>query len=102
MKVGVVYAKPDRQAWLTVDVPEGATIEDAIRRSGILAQFPEIDLAQQKVGIYGKVAALDAPVADGARVEIDRPTTADPKTVRRRAPAPKPAAAAAGGNVEAA
>ncbi|HIJ37406.1 MAG TPA: RnfH family protein [Rhodospirillaceae bacterium] len=85
MKVGVVYATPARQAWLTIDVPEGATVQQAIDRSGILSQFPEIDLAQQKVGVQGKVTALDAVVDDGARIEIYRPITADPKTVQRRA-----------------
>ncbi|HIJ63722.1 MAG TPA: RnfH family protein, partial [Rhodospirillaceae bacterium] len=44
MKVGVVYATPGRQAWLTIDMPEGATVQQAIDKSGILAQFPEIDL----------------------------------------------------------
>lgn len=84
MKVGVVYATPGRQAWLTIDMPEGATVQQAIDKSGILSQFPEIDLAQQKVGIQGKIIALDAPVEDGARIEIYRPITADPKTVHRR------------------
>lgn len=92
MKVGIVYATPARQSWLTIDVPEGSTVKDAIERSGILRQFPEIDLETQKVGIYGKVAALDAVIEEGARVEIYRPITADPKTVRRR-----PREGAAGG-----
>ncbi|MGE5028090.1 MAG: RnfH family protein, partial [Betaproteobacteria bacterium] len=75
------------QVWLTVEVPDGATIGDAIERSGILRQFPEIDLEQQKVGIFGKLAKLDAALADGDRVEIYRPITCDPKTVRRKAKA---------------
>lgn len=85
MKIGVVYAKPDRQTWLDVDVPEGATVKDAIVQSGILGQCPEIDLATQKVGVFGKVMELDAVLEPGARVEIYRPITADPKTVKRRA-----------------
>ncbi len=87
MKVVVVYATPQRQTALTTELPDGATVGQAIERSGILQRCPDIDLGQQKVGIYGKVAALDAIVEDGARVEIYRPITADPKTVRRR---PKP------------
>jgi putative ubiquitin-RnfH superfamily antitoxin RatB of RatAB toxin-antitoxin module len=84
MKVGVVYAKPSRQTWLTIEVPDGTTVQQAIERSGILKQFPEIDLASQKVGIFGKAVALDAVVEDGARIEIYRPITADPATVPRR------------------
>jgi Uncharacterized protein conserved in bacteria len=85
MKVGVVYAKPQSQAWLTIEIPEGATVKDAIDKSGILGKYPEIDLAVQKVGVFGKVVDLDAVLEDGARVEIYRPITADPKTVKRRA-----------------
>lgn len=85
MKVGIAYALPKRQTWLTVELPEGATIREAIESSGILAQFPDIDLASQKVGIFGKVSSLDAKLEDGDRVEIYRPLIADPKTVKSRA-----------------
>jgi putative ubiquitin-RnfH superfamily antitoxin RatB of RatAB toxin-antitoxin module len=84
MKIGIAYALPHRQAWFDVEMPDGATVEDAIRRSGIVEQFPEIDLTQQKVGIYGKVSKLDAVLNDGDRVEIYRPITCDPKTVPRK------------------
>lgn len=85
MKIGIAYASTSRQAWLTVEVPDGATVKDAIERSAIVKQFPEIDLEQQKVGIFGKLAKLDAVLADGDRVEIYRPITCDPKTVKRKA-----------------
>lgn len=85
MKVGVAYATPAKQLWLSLDVPEGATVKDVIEKSGIMKQFPEINLETQKVGVFGKITALDAVVEEGARVEIYRPMTADPKTVKRRA-----------------
>lgn len=96
MKVGVVYALPEKQTLLSLDVPEGTTVKQAIEKSGILARYPSIDLAAQKVGVFGKLAALDAVLEDGARIEIYRPITADPKTVQRRAApaAAKPAASA--------
>jgi uncharacterized protein len=84
MKIGIAYALLKRQAWLTVEVPEGSSIREAIDRSGILAQFPEIDLTQQKVGIFGKVTALDTKLEEGDRVEIYRPLTADPKAAKAR------------------
>ena len=84
MNVGVCYAEADRQVWLRLETPDGSTVEQAIRHSGILRQFPEINLARQKVGVFGKLVKLDAPVKDGDRIEIYRPITADPKTVRRR------------------
>jgi putative ubiquitin-RnfH superfamily antitoxin RatB of RatAB toxin-antitoxin module len=84
MNVGVCYADSDRQLWLRMEVPDDSSVEDAIRRSGILQRFPEIDLTQQKVGVFGKLVKLDSPLKDGDRIEIYRPIIADPKTVRRR------------------
>lgn len=84
MKIGIAYAAPTRQAWLSIEVPDGTCVKDAIERSGILQQFPEIDLEQQKVGIFSKLVKLDAALADGDRIEIYRPITCDPKTVKRR------------------
>ena len=85
MKVSVTYALQRRQTLINVELSEGATVKDAIEKSGILKQFPEIDLKQQKIGIYSKITKLDAPLTDGDRIEIYRPITADPKTVRRKA-----------------
>ena len=84
MKVGVAYATLAKQLWLTVEVPDGATVREAIEKSGILKEFTNIDLTTQKVGIFGKVVELDAPIKDGDRVEIYRPITADPKAVKRK------------------
>lgn len=84
MNVGVCYAQADRQIWLKLEVPQGSTVADAIELSGVLQQIPEIDLAMQKVGIFGKLTKLDAPVNEGDRVEIYRKITADPNQVQRR------------------
>ncbi len=85
MKIAVVYALPNRQMMLTATVPDGATVKDAIERSGMLKQCPEIDFARQKVGIFHKIVTLDTVLADGDRIEIYRPITVDPKTVKRKA-----------------
>jgi putative ubiquitin-RnfH superfamily antitoxin RatB of RatAB toxin-antitoxin module len=82
--VEVVFAKPGEQALEQLHVPADATIESVIRQSGLLERFPEIDLAQNKVGVFGKVAALSATLRDGDRVEIYRPLIADPKEARKR------------------
>ncbi len=84
MQVGVAYSEPAQQLWLRIEVPEEATVQLAIKQSGILQKFPAIDLASYKVGIFGKAAELDAPLKPGDRVEIYRPITADPATVPRR------------------
>jgi hypothetical protein len=84
MSVEVVYALPDRQPLLRVQLDEGATVDDAIRASGLLEAFPEIDLAKNKIGIFSKLVKLDEKVRDRDRVEIYRPLIADPKEVRRK------------------
>jgi putative ubiquitin-RnfH superfamily antitoxin RatB of RatAB toxin-antitoxin module len=84
LRVEVVYATPERQVRYALRVEEGATISDAIRNSGVLDAFPEIDLAGNRVGIYGQLARPDEPLRDGDRVEIYRPLSADPKEARRK------------------
>jgi putative ubiquitin-RnfH superfamily antitoxin RatB of RatAB toxin-antitoxin module len=84
MEVEVAYARPDQQVILSVTLPIDATIEDAIRHSGVLEQFPEIDLAENKVGVFGKLVKLNSSLQPGDRVEIYRSLIADPKEVRRQ------------------
>ncbi len=82
--VEVAYAHNERQKLIAVKLPCGSTAEDAIRRSGILGEFPEIDLAQNKIGIFSKACKLDTLLRDKDRIEIYRPLIADPKEVRRQ------------------
>ena len=84
MQVAIAYSEPVQQVWLSIEVPDGTTVQEAIDRSGVLRQFPHIDLAIQKVGIFGRIVKLDAALKAGDRVEIYRPITCDPQTVPRR------------------
>lgn len=84
MQVGVAYADRFKQTWLTLEVPDDSTLEQAIERSGILRQYPDIDLDTQKVGVFGRISKLNAKLKPGDRVEIYRPITADPETIPRR------------------
>lgn len=82
--VEVAYARPEQQVLIEIDLPVDATVEAAILSSGILDRFPEIDLARNKVGVFGKLAKLTQTLRAGDRVEIYRPLIADPKEVRRQ------------------
>lgn len=82
--VEVAYATPEKQQIFVVQVPEGSSIETAIDRSGVLEVFPEIDLLQQKVGVFGKRRNLSDIVRAGERIEIYRPLLIDPKEARRK------------------
>ncbi len=89
MTVEVVYALPDDQDLREIRVPTDATAADAIRASGLLERFSEIDLAQQPIGIFGRRCEPGQMLQPGDRVEIYRPLIADPKERRRRRAASK-------------
>jgi len=84
INVEVVYARPERQELATLSLPAGSTVAQAIEASGLLARYPEIDLARNKLGVYAKLAKPDTTLRDRDRVEIYRPLIADPKAVRRK------------------
>ena len=81
--VEVAYALPDQQLILPIHVEKGITVEQAIRISGILKKFPDINLNVNTVGIFGKPMALDATLDHLDRVEIYRALIADPKKARK-------------------
>lgn len=83
-QVEVAYALPEQQVLLPVEVEEGATLRDALQRSGILEQFPEIDLEKGKFGLFGKLSKLDKVLREKDRIEIYRQLIADPKEVRKK------------------
>jgi len=84
MRVSVAYADPEAQFWQKLNLPDGATVRDAIENSGVLGKYPQIDLEKQKVGVFGKVTALDAALNEGDRVEIYRGIIVDPRSVPRK------------------
>ncbi|MBF0132152.1 MAG: RnfH family protein [Magnetococcales bacterium] len=85
MKVSVAYAEPTKQMVLDVDVDEGASAVVAIERSGILAKIPQIDLAENKIGIFGKLIKPEQVLSPGDRLEIYRPALGKPPKKDRAA-----------------
>lgn len=84
MQIGVAYSGPGNQIWLNIEVPDAAAVSEAIERSGILRQFPHLDLAAQKMGVFGRLVKRDTALRPGDRIEIYRGIIADPETVPRR------------------
>lgn len=83
VKIEVVYALPDRQPVVPLQLPAGSTIQQAIEQSGLLQQYPQIDLKQHSVGIFNEIKSLNQTLSNGDRVEIYRPLIANPKEARR-------------------
>ena len=82
--VEVAYALAHEQLIVPVKTTPGITAEQAINLSGIVKKYPEIDLSQNKIGIFGKLSRLDQPLRHLDRVEIYRALIADPKEVRKQ------------------
>ena len=68
INIEAVYALPDEQTLFRQSVPEGATVAEAIELCGILEKYPEIDLAANKLGIFGKLAKADTVLRDKDRI----------------------------------
>jgi hypothetical protein len=83
VNVTVVYATDAAQDCVSLALPAGATVADAIRRSGLAAAWG-LDLATLIVAIRGRAVSSTARLAEGDRVELLRPISADPKEARRR------------------
>ena len=98
--VEVAYAKPEVQVIIPLYVDDGTTLEQAIELSGLLGEFPEIDLDKNKVGIFSKIAKKDTVLREKDRVEIYRPLIADPKEVRKQRAKEGKAMKKGGGNIE--
>lgn len=85
ISIEVAYAAVDRQALISVQVPQGSTLRAALQASAIGQQFPELDLAACPVGVFGKQVSDPEQhvIQAGDRIEVYRPLLADPKEVRR-------------------
>jgi uncharacterized protein len=83
IEIEVAYAKPEEQVIVTINIPLGTTIGQAVRLSGLLERFPEISRTDLMAGIFGIVCTPDQAVKQGDRVEIYRPLLHDPKEARR-------------------
>ncbi|CAK0738509.1 putative component of the Rsx system (modular protein) [Gammaproteobacteria bacterium] len=83
LEVEVAYAREDFQTIISILIPTGTTIQQALDRSHIQERCPEIDLKINKVGIFGRIGRLEQVLRAGDRVEIYRPLIADPKLIRK-------------------
>jgi len=89
MRVALALALPSRQEVVDLDLPEGASVADALAAADLAARFPEIDVAGLDAGVWGVRVPREAVLREGDRVELYRPLSADPKEMRRRRARPR-------------
>ena len=90
MRISVAIALASRQEVVEVDLPEGATVADAIAAAKVESRYAGIDLGTEEVGVWGIRVDRNSALRDGDRVELYRSLKADPKDQRRRRARPKP------------
>lgn len=78
MRIEVVRAWPDRVERWSLDLPEGATVADALEAIAALG----VRVEAEHVGVWGRREPLSHPLFEGDRVELLRPVEADPKAAR--------------------
>jgi putative ubiquitin-RnfH superfamily antitoxin RatB of RatAB toxin-antitoxin module len=84
--VEVIYCAARGQVDSTLlNLPAGATLEDALRASGLLQRHPGLDISASGpgTGIWGKPADAAQVLREGDRVEVYRPLLIEPKDARR-------------------
>ena len=84
IRVEVVLAMPECQELVTLEVPAGTTVAEAIAISGLPEMFEGFEPDLEKVGIFGQKTSPGQVLRDADRVEIYRSLIADPKEVRRQ------------------
>jgi uncharacterized protein len=88
----VVFALPARQWLWEVELPDAATVGDALELAR--AQAGEAGVPwESDVGIFGELCERAALPRDGDRIELYRPLSSDPKVSRRARAAARRAAA---------
>lgn len=84
MTIEVVYALPRQQIILQEQVAIGSTVGEVLATSKMHAQVENLQIADGKVGIFGKAVKLSQVLKAGDRIELYRPLLTDPKEARRR------------------
>lgn len=83
IRVEVVYALPDAQTIVEIELEQGARVADALAASRLSQRLPGGVLSGHRIGIWGTAALPDTELRDRDRVEIYRELVVEPKQARR-------------------
>jgi uncharacterized protein len=83
VNIEVVFALPDHQVLVALNVDTGTTVEAAVAQSAIGDMFSSEDLSAYQAGVWGKVVERDHRLQEGDRLELYRPLQMDPRDTRR-------------------
>ncbi|HEX6793796.1 MAG TPA: RnfH family protein [Casimicrobiaceae bacterium] len=83
MRIQVAWIDATTEALVALDLPEGASVDDAVAQSRLGV---ESDVASGALvcAIFGRRVERSAALREGDRVEITRPLVCDAKSARRQ------------------
>ena len=84
ISVMVCYAHSPQQEIISLTVAAKTKVLQALQQSGILDNYPEIDLSKNSIGIFGKIVSLDRGLLNNDRIEIYRSLRLYPIQARRQ------------------
>lgn len=84
IEIEVVYGLAHKQKLISLKVEQGTTVRQGAELSALDKEFPELNIAESKLGIFGKTVRNPEVeiLKEGDRIEIYRPLLIDPKAAR--------------------
>jgi uncharacterized protein len=82
--VEVVYALPEVQHRVHLELAGGADVATALAAVSRIEPFRSLPLDEMTLAVYGRIVGRDHRLDHGDRVELLRPLLMDPKEARRR------------------
>lgn len=84
MRIEIVFAATTELWRQSLEVPESATVGEALAASDFASVFPEYANPMPVLGVYGERCAPERVLTPDDRIEIYRPLVFDPLESRRR------------------
>ncbi|MDZ7790928.1 MAG: RnfH family protein [Xanthomonadales bacterium] len=84
ISIEVAAGLPRRQVVIPLEVAPGTTLAGAVALAELSSVLPELEIDENRLGIFGKLRPPDTVLRDGDRAEVYRPLAADPKEIRRQ------------------
>lgn len=83
LRVEVVYALPERQWVLSIELSPGATVLEALQAAQRAADLPDVVSEPPQLAVWGRPVGSEHRLGDGDRLEVLRPLKIDPRSARR-------------------
>jgi putative ubiquitin-RnfH superfamily antitoxin RatB of RatAB toxin-antitoxin module len=84
LSISICYARPDGLWTHDLRMPLGSLVAQALWASGFLTEFPNFDISQGGIGVFGHLRGPYEWLQEGDRLEVYRTLHFDPQESRFR------------------